>query len=312
MQPDKNSLSGSFFVLNKVMFKKILSLVAVSFLVTYSAVAQENDNPEDISKSIFRPKNTRMSSNKGKFFVHWGYNFSSYAKSDIHFKGKGYDFTMMDVKAKDRPSKLSWDYINPAEITIPQFNFHFGYYFKDNYSVSLGWDHMKYVVTVPQSVKIKGYIDAQISDPGISTGEWAGTYDGQLVTLADTVLKFEHTDGYNFATVGIERYDDIWVSRSGKQSLNTEVGLDAGLLIPRTDARLFGVGDNHYWNIAGYGFSGKVGLQYHFLKWMYFQASFKSGFTDLNKIHTTGRNSVDNAKQNIWFFENYYVLGVRF
>lgn len=267
---------------------------------------------DTVAKSIFNPKNTRATSNKGKFFLHWGYNFSSYAKSDIHFKGPGYDFTLLDVKATDRPSKLSTDYINPARFTIPQFNFHFGYFFKDNYSISLGWDHMKYVVNTPQTVRVKGFIDPVASNPGISTGDWAGTYDGRELTLQDSVFKFEHTDGYNFAAIGIERYDDIWVSHSKKQSLNTEVGLEAGLLIPRTDARLFNVGDNHYWNVAGYGFAGKVGLQYHILKWLYVQGSFKTGFTDLDRISTTGRKGVDRAKQNIWFFENYWVLGFKF
>lgn len=266
---------------------------------------------DTVAKSIFKPKNTRTLSNKGKIFLHWGYNFSSYSKSDINFKGPGYDFTLLDVKAADRPTKLSTDYINPGRFTIPQFNFHFGYFFKDNYSVSLGWDHMKYVVDIPQTVKIKGFINPEISNPGISTGDWAGNYNGEEVKLVDSVLTFEHTDGYNFAAIGIERYDDIWVSHSGKQSLNTEVGLEAGLLVPRSDVRLFGVGANHYWNVAGYGLAAKVGLQYHILKWLYVQGSFKTGYTDLKNIPTTGRKGIDKASQSIWFFENFWTLGFK-
>lgn len=266
---------------------------------------------DTVSKSIFNPKNSRLVSNRGKFFIHWGYNFSSYSKSDINFKGPGYDFTLLNVKAADRPTKFGSTYFNPSELTIPQFNFHFGYFLKDNYSISLGWDHMKYVVTIPQKVRIKGFIGPEISKPGIPTGEWEGKYNGEEVTLVDSVLKFEHTDGYNFAAIGLERYDDLWVSQSGKRSLNTEIGAEVGLLVPRTDARLFGVGANHYWNIAGYGAAAKAGLQYHFNKLVYFQGAFKTGFTDLNKIRTTGRVGIDNAKQNIWFFENYWVLGFK-
>jgi len=300
------------------MSHKFFKLFVLFFLFSNGILAQgifkfrQLSESDTVAKSIFNPKNTRTESNKGKFFLHWGYNFSSYGKSDIHFNGPGYDFTLLDVKAADRPSKLSLDYVNPARFTIPQFNFHFGYFFKDNYSVSLGWDHMKYVVDIPQTVKIKGFIDPTISNPGISTGDWAGQYNGEEVTLVDSVLTFEHTDGYNFAAIGIERYDDIWVSHSGKQSLNTEVGLEAGLLVPRTDVRLFKEGANHYWNVAGYGFAGKVGLQYHILKWLYLQGSFKVGYTDLNNVITTGRKGVDIAKQNIWFFENYWVLGFKF
>lgn len=310
-------LSGFHFPINYMINNKFKLLVLFVFITNISFGQgifkfRQLSEKDTVAKSIFNPKNKREVSNKGKFFAHWGYNFSSYAKSDIHFKGPGYDFTLLKVKASDRPTKFGSTYFDPGRLTIPQFNLHFGYFFKDNYSISLGWDHMKYVVDVPQTVRIKGFIDPQISNPGISTGDWAGHYNGEEVTLVDSVLKFEHTDGYNFAAVGIERYDDIWVSRSGKQSLNTEVGLEAGLLVPRSDVRLFGEGANHYWNIAGYGFAGKIGLQYHFLKWIYFQGSFKTGFTDLNKIHTTGRNAIDNAKQNIWFFENYWVLGFRF
>jgi len=300
------------------MLYKFSKLVVVFLFIANVSLAQgffkfrTLSDTDTVAKSIFNPKNKRTESNKGKFFVHWGYNFSSYAKSDINFSGPGYDFTLLGVTAADRPTKLGTTYIDPSRLTIPQFNFHFGYFFKDNYSISLGWDHMKYVVDIPQTVRIKGFIDPEISKPGISTGDWAGQYNGEEVTLVDSVLKFEHTDGYNFAAIGIERYDDIWVSRSGKQSLNTEVGLEAGLLVPRTDVRLFGVGDNHYWNVAGYGFAGKIGLQYHMLKWLYLQGSFKSGFTDLNNINTTGRKGIDNAKQTIWFFENYWTIGFKF
>lgn len=299
-------------MIKQIFNSALMFLVGASSLSAQDTTDYYKTSNSDFSKSIFKPKNKRLTSNKGKFFFHWGYNFSSYSKSDIHFKGEGYDFTLYDVKATDRPNKLSMTYINPATISIPQFNFHFGYHIKDNYSISLGWDHMKYVVDIPQSVKIKGFINSEISNPGIPTGDWAGNYNGETVSLVDSVLNFEHTDGYNFAAVGVERYDDIWVSSSGKQSLNSEMGVEGGLLVPRTDVRLFGVGANHYWNVAGYGFAAKVGLQYHFLKWMYFQGSLKSGFTDLSKIHTTGRNNIDKAAQTIWFFENYWVLGFKF
>lgn len=296
------------------MNKFLLALSALT-LSASSLFAQDNNNEspaKPIAKSIFNPKYSRTESNKGKFYFHWGYNFSSYGKSDIRFKGTGYDFTLMDVKAADRPTKLSMTYINPATISIPQFNFHFGYFIKDNYSISLGWDHMKYVVDIPQTVRIKGHISPEISEPGIPTYGMAGTYNGEQVTLVDSVLQFEHTDGYNFASVALERHDDIWVSRTGKSYLSMETGAEVGLLVPRTDVRLFGVGENNYWNIAGYGAAAKVGLQYHFFRGLYLQTSFKTGWTDLNNIRTTGRNNIDKASQSIWFFENYWVLGFKF
>jgi hypothetical protein len=265
-----------------------------------------------IGKSIFGNEVKRNFSRKGDFFAMWGYNFSWYAKSDINFKGPGYDFTLRNVVAHDRQTKLSWAYLDPKRITIPQFNFHFGYFIKDNYSISLGWDHMKYVMDIPQTVEIDGHIDPTISNPGIPTGGYAGVYNGETLEVAADMLKFEHTDGLNYASVELERYDDIWVPRSQRTSLTMETGIGAGLVVPRTDVRLFGLGENNYWNIAGYGVSAKLGFKLYMTKGLYLQNSTKVGYIDLNKIHTTGRNDVDGASQKIKYIQNYTVLGFQF
>lgn len=292
------------------LFQKLVYTFSLTALVLTSTVAQPTDSVPQVAKSIFNIKNNRDYTNKGRFFVHWGYNFSWYAKSDLRLYGPGYDITLKDVIAKDRPTKLSSDYINPAKITIPQFNFHFGYFIKDNYSISLGWDHMKYVAQIPQTVKATGFINSEISSPGISTGRYAGVYDNTDLFVDEDMLQFEHTDGFNYVSAEIERYDDVWVSKSKKQSFNFETGLGAGFIIPRTDAHLFSVGNNHFWNFAGYGVSAKVGGRFFFTKKLYLQGSMKAGWSNLTKIHTTGRNSIDNAKQKISYLENYYVLGI--
>lgn len=288
----------------------LIGALALGISITFSQENEDKNSP--FTKNIFKTRYERTESNKGKFFVHWGYNISAYAKSDIHFTGPGYDFTLHKVKAGDRPTKFGLRYADPSRITIPQFNFHFGYFISDKYSLSLGWDHMKYVVDIPQRVKISGYINDEISNPGIPTGDRAGEYNGETIEVDADMLRFEHTDGYNFAALGLERYDDILVNSKGKQVLTLESGIEAGLMVPRSDVHLFGVGDNHYWNISGYGGAAKVGVQYHIYKGWYVQSSFKTGYTELLKIPTTGRRGVDKAQQGIWFFENYWVVGFRF
>lgn len=295
--------------------KNLLLLAAGLFFVQTSFaqidVKTNNDSTLNLPKSIFKVAG-RTYSRQGKWYAHWGYNVSGYRKSDIHFKGKGYDFTLQNVVAHDRPTALSATYINPAKLSIPQFNFHFGYYIKDNYSISLGWDHMKYVVDVPQQVKISGYIESTISEPAISTGNYAGIYDQDDFTIQPDFLKFEHTDGFNYASVELERHDDAWRSKNGKMYLSMETGFGAGLVIPRTDVRLLGVGQNNFWNVAGWGISAKAGAQLFFNKHLFFQGSLKVGHTDLNNIRTTGRNDYDKAKQKIQYLENYWVLGYMF
>ena len=289
----------------------VVSLVATTVFAQTPA-STSADSTLNLPKSIFKNVNPRNYSNKGKFYFHWGYNSSSYAKSDLRLYGKGYDFTLKDVVAQDRPTPLSSTYIDISRFSIPQFNFHFGYFIKDNYSISLGWDHMKYVLDVPQTVKISGTIDATISEPAISTGSKAGVYTNQDITLTPDFLTFEHTDGYNYASVEVERYDDAWRAKKGKMYLAMETGLGAGLIIPRSDVRLFGVGQNNYWNLAGWGISAKAGAKLFFNKHLFFQGSLKTGWTNLSNIRTTGRNGIDKAQQKISYLENYWVLGYIF
>lgn len=290
-------------------------LILFLFIFCNSAFAQDNsgqDQTVKIGKSLFSNEIKRNFSRKGDFFVHWGYNHSWYGKSDINFKGPGYDFTLKDVVAHDRQSKLSWEYLDPSKVSIPQYNLRIGYFIKDNYSISLGWDHMKYVMDIPQTVAVYGVIGSEISNPGIPTGAYAGTYNGEMLNVKEDMLRYEHTDGFNYANVEVERYDDIWVARSQNTSLTLETGLGAGLIVPRTDAHLFGVGQNNYFNVAGYGVSAKLGLKFYITRGLYLQNTTKVGTTKLNRIHTTGRNEYDKASQNINYVENFFAVGYQF
>ncbi len=265
-----------------------------------------------IGRSLFSNSQKRTFSRQGEWFFHFGWNFSWYDKSDLNFKGPGYDFTLKQISARDRPSPISTDYINPLQLTTPQFDFRFGYFFKDNYSISLGWDHMKYVMDIPQTVKVTGYINPTISNPGIPTGAYAGTYNNTPLTVKEDMLTFEHTDGFNYVSTELERYDDIWVAKSQKNMLTMETGIGIGAMIPRSDVHLFGVGENNFWNFAGYGVSLKAGLKFNFTKKFYIQNTTKIGYTDMWAIHTTGRNNIDRAGQTIRFLENMSVLGYQF
>ena len=73
---------------------------------------------------------------KGNFYSYWGWNFSWYTKSNINFKGDNYDFTIHKATAQDRQTKFTLNnYLNPANITIPQYNFRFGYFIKKNVDI---------------------------------------------------------------------------------------------------------------------------------------------------------------------------------
>ena len=249
---------------------------------------------------------------KGTYFVYWGYNRSAYPTSDIRFKGPGYDFTLANVAASDAPTPFDGfeTYFNPSLFSIPQFNFHGGYFLKDNLSISLGWDHMKYVVNDYQPTQITGSISGQVSSPAIPVNPaYVGNFSNASIVINPTdFVDYEHTDGFNYAALEIDHYKPLWRAKAGKIQLDWVNGIGIGVVVPRSDVRLFRVGQNNFWNLAGAGASLRTGLRLNLTRLLFFQTDLKGGYTNLWDVHTTGR-SVDNASQAIWFGEFTGALG---
>ncbi|MDD3003871.1 hypothetical protein [Flavobacterium sp.] len=242
--------------------------------------------------------------NKGKFFISWGGNRESYSKSDIHFKGNDYNFTLHDVKAQDKPKGWHIDYINPARMTIPQTNLNIGYFISDHYSISVGVDHMKYVMNQNQIVNYKG----NYPNPG-SYGE---LLPENQILLTNEFLTFEHTDGLNYIFTEFSRVDDISklfrVTDTDKIQINITEGIGGGILFPKTNTQLLGRKRHDDFHVSGYGVSAKAGLNITFFKHFYIQGELKAGYIDMPNIRTT-QSSSDSASQHFTFFQRIIAVG---
>lgn len=194
--------------------------------------------------------------NKGKFFIYWGWNRANYSNSDISFKGDDYNFTLKDVAARDKVKAFALDpYFDPFEITKPQTNMRIGYFFTENYSVSIGVDHMKYVMHNHRMGTISGTIN--------TGGSFDGVYDNDKILVSRDFLTFEHTDGLNYVNVEVDRFDNI------DKFLNFRVrgidiaiteGIGVGLLYPKTNTKLLGKDRHDDFNVAGWGVSAHAGI----------------------------------------------------
>jgi hypothetical protein len=242
--------------------------------------------------------------NKGKFYIFWGGNRESYTKSDIHFKGADYDFTIYNIEAHDKPKGFHIDYFNPARMTIPQTNMRIGYFISDHYNISIGFDHMKYVMYNDRRVDYSGYYPN------------AGSYNenpvnGQL-TLDEDFLLFEHTDGLNYVNTEIARVDDISsmfkIRNTDKFQINLTEGIGGGFLYPKTNTTLLGKERHDDFNVAGFGLAAKVGLNFTFFKYFFIQTELKGGYIEMNNIRTTN-DSTDSAEQNFWFLQRILTIG---
>ena len=242
--------------------------------------------------------------NKGKFYIFWGGNRESFSKSDIRFKGADYDFTLHNVSAHDKPKGFHIDYFNPARMTIPQTNLRIGYFISDHYNISIGFDHMKYVMYNDRRVSYSGYYP----NPGTYNENPA---NGEL-TLDEDFLLFEHTDGLNYVNTEISRVDDISklfkINNTDKIQVNVTEGIGGGFLYPKTNTTLLGKDRYDEFNIAGYGVSAKVGLNITFFKYFFIQTELKGGYIEMNNIRTT-QDKADSAEQNFWFLQRILTIG---
>ncbi|WP_438988184.1 hypothetical protein [Polaribacter sp.] len=278
---------------------KIYNLFLIALLFSFSTIVGQQKNTNS--------KNNKVT-NKGKFFAYWGWNWASYSDSDIRFKGENYDFTLSDVKARDTPSDFTFSkYFGITNITNPQTNFRLGYFFKENYTISVGVDHMKYVVINNQFVDVNGNIN-------VGNTKYDGIYTGQQVQLAEDFLQLEHTDGLNYINVELKRFDNIdhWFGLDLKNlQINLTEGFGAGILFPKTDTTLLGMERHDDYHISGWGVSAGVGLNITFLKHFFIQADYKIGYIDMPNVKTS-LNPLDSASQSFVFFQNNILIGGRF
>ena len=249
--------------------------------------------------NCFTQDTKTTSKDKGNVYFNWGWNRSGYTQSNIHFTGVYYDFTLKNVKATDRPSPFGLDpYFHPLKLTIPQVNYGMGYFFKERQSIYLGVDHMKYVVTQGQKVKIDGQINGTPFD---------GVYNNTEIEISDKFLLLEHTDGLNYIHLGLAHHDSLFSIKQFVQGSGI-AGASAGIIYPKTNTTLLENERYDEFNLAGYGIGGKIALRITFWEKIYIQGTTKVGFIHMPDIRTT-QFVDDKASQHFFFLQTNLLFG---
>lgn len=272
--------------------KKIFKIFILIFIGNF--VFGQTTDETTVSKKEF--------GDKGTMFVFWGWNRAGFTKSDIHFTGNGYDFTLHDVVAHDRPSDLSWDYINPHEVSKPQFNFRLGYFIKDNLAIVFAQDHMKYVMDQDQTAKITGTISDPVYASMVQNGEINLT-DGKFLT-------FEHTDGLNYVNVGLEKYKNL--SKKEKVDILWSYGGGVGVMFPKSNVKLFGFERSDRFHVAGFGTDLRTNINFIFWKRWMARVEGKIGYINMPDVKTTLNNKPDKASHDFFFGQINFGIGYVF
>ena len=275
--------------------KKFFKIFLIFFVGSFVFGQNSNDENTEIgSKKPF--------GKKGTMFVFWGWNRAAFSKSDIHFKGNGYDFVLHNVVAHDRPSDLSWDYINPKEVSIPQFNFRYGYFIKDNLAIVIAQDHMKYVMDQNQTVDITGNISDPVYENMVQNGK---------INLADEkFLTFEHMDGLNYVNAGVEKYKKLYAKE--KVEILWAYGGGLGVMFPKSNVKLFGNERSDRFHVAGFGADVRTNINFIFWKRLMARVEAKFGYINMPDVKTTLNNKPDKASHDFVFGQINFGVGYVF
>ena len=313
------------------MIKRFQLSILLAFLLSFVGQAQITDTVKKVSDTLLVPAGimtpAQMDSvakteeaiayrknhtdfyvlRKGRLFASWGYNRANYSQSSIRFWGNGYDFTIINAVAKDRPSPVDLGvYLNPTLFTIPQYNFRIGYFITNKLSLSLSVDHMKYVFVNDQIAAVDGYVDSSAS------AKWAKEYDPtRLMEIPNDFVGYEHTDGLNVLSFELD-YNTLFFETSNRKfAVDLVAGAGISAAVPKTNANLFGEIGNDAFHLSGGGISANVGLKLYFFKDFFIHPVVKMGWLHMPNVATNGLE-IDKASQNISYFQRNITIGYQY
>ena len=280
---------------------KFLFLI-LSILISLRTISQIN-----------KKKPIRDSNKKGTLFISWGYNRCVYSESDLYLSGSGYNFDLDNAKATDNQSKLNSGDYTLKKLTVPQYNFKIGYYYKEKWSLSFAIDHMKYLFANNNQIALSGFVC--IPDKLVSLGEGesiGNTYHySKYLTTNNNQFSFSNSKGLNYIHAELGCTEKLFVAgKKGNFVISSNLGLGVGTLLSYTNLLFNGTRTENIKSLSGYGVSGFAGLRFEIYKRAYIYSNFSVGF--LHKIYekTSTIDQVANASQHFGYSQIEVGLGV--
>ncbi|WP_422380992.1 hypothetical protein [Marinicellulosiphila megalodicopiae] len=214
-----------------------------------------------------------------RWFALGGFNRALYSDIRYDFKNEDYDFTLSRIDADN------------AEVF--KNNVSVGYFFDENYAVSMGVDQLRYVLANGQTVKISG--DIANVDPAFN-----GSYKKDSVTLTDDFIMFDKSDAINYLFVDhsyYSEYREYTPLEDGNVTAHWLVGLSAGMMVPKTNAILFTQESFDGLYLAGAGVNVKVGANLFLGQHFFVQSEMKMGYANLWNVKMTEDELTDITQQ---------------
>lgn len=249
----------------------------------------------------------KFGTQKNAMYLYWGYNRAIFSKSDINFYGPDYDFTLINAAAHDRPCDDLKTYMNVSTVSVPQFNVRLGWYYKHRWDISVGYDHMKYVMDDWQTLYINGDIN------GTTNSQLSGSYTNGngAIPIRPQDLHYENTNGLNYISLQLNNTAPIYKTNNKVFAIQRRLGAGFGPVITQTDFVWDGenYGPINTLKLGGYGLSVNGGVRFDFINRFFLMSNWSGGF-----IHLPKNNTVEfqehYAKQKFVYGQWELVAGV--
>ncbi|MFM2048258.1 MAG: hypothetical protein RI955_806 [Bacteroidota bacterium] len=271
------------------MFKKIFFFAALLF------IQNSNTNAADTLQLAHR------------FYCHWGYNRSFYSNSNVHLKGDNFDLRFYQLKARDKPYPFNLkNYVNPTSITVAQYDYRIGYYLNNHVAISIGLDHMKYVVDRSQTAVVSGNT-AKANFPEQS--KFPSSFEGTSMPL-NGFMYLDHTNGLNLISLDIDYRTKIYQHKKIELALKSGFGIAE--MVTKSELHLMGYGIDNEFNLCGFGVSSYQGVELTIGKYFFIRPQLRMGWIDLTGFLLNGRYDSGRGYQNFAFVEGMIVAGSYF
>jgi hypothetical protein len=255
--------------------------------------------PMSISGQSHKRK-PKVSFSKGTFFGYYGYNRAWYGNSTLNLTGPGYQIALKRAAATDNPFSLDpGRQLNPLKATAGQYNFRLGYYIKNHYSISFGFDKLKYVLKDGDQVLLTGQVNQGVD----SVNYWNGSYTNEPVQIDHKTFMYSNS-GLNYLRVEFTRADQWFAAGSRQQIiLSSLAGIGAGALISDNSFLFAGKQEQKIRSFSGFAASVHLGVRLEFFKHVFIQSNFSGGWMGQSHVRTRANDPSSFADQNFGYLQ---------
>ncbi len=197
-----------------------------------------------------------------RMYLAWGYNKEWYGSSTIKISqpSLGNDYELRDITGNDR---IGWDKLFQHEITIPQYNYRFGFFLKKHPSVGFefNFDHTKYQMTPGQYAHVVGTINNQHVDTNMY--------------IQDDFYYWKLNNGANFFCINVMKRFYVAGTKNGKVKLFNLYKAGLGPTVPHVENTLRGKENDKGFQFGGFNFAIEAAYRVEFGKYIYLDIAQK-------------------------------------